>query len=539
MILLVLFLLPLAGGLVAWPLARRSPAGARWVSLGAMLAGLLLLAGLWASHRGDLSLTGGGAWLEQLRLTWIPQIGSTFFLAMDGLGLLLVGLCYLIGALSVLVSWREIDERVGFFHFHLLASIAALIGVFMALDLFLFYFLFEIMLVPMYFLIVIWGHERKIYAAIKFFIFTQVGGLLMLVSILALYFVHHHATGVYTFDYLELLGTQMSGATATWIMLGFFAAFAIKLPALPLHTWLPDAHTQAPTAGSLVLAGLLIKVGAYGMLRFQVPLFPQAASQFAPVAMGLGVAGILYGALLAFGQRDLKRLVAYTSVSHMGFVLLGIFVWNTRALQGVMLEIVCHALSTGGLFVLAGIVQERTGTRDMQQLGGAWGSSPAMGAATLVFVLASLGLPGLGNFVAEFLILWGTWSSSRPATAVAAAGLVTAVIYAVWVLQRVFQGPEVRPLPDLTAREGLVMGALIAPLLILGLYPAPVLTTARQSAEHLQRAVPQLTLAKPSAHPTLATLSKPQAAAVGIEPRSVAGVAPADGGGPGHEAEER
>ena len=250
---------------------------------------------------------------------------------------------------------------------------------FTALDLFLFYFLFEMMLVPMYFLIAMWGHERRVYAAVKFFLFTQIGGLLMLVSILALYVIHGRQTGVYTFDYLQLLGTHLSLATATWLMLGFFAAFAVKLPAVPLHTWLPDAHTQAPTAGSLVLAGLLIKIGAYGMIRFMVPLFPQAAFRAAPVFMGLAVLGILYGAVLAFAQHDLKRLVAYTSVSHMGFVLLAIFAWNTLALQGAVLEIVCHAFSTGALFAIVGLMQERLHTRDMDKMGGLWLTAPAPG----------------------------------------------------------------------------------------------------------------------------------------------------------------
>jgi NADH-quinone oxidoreductase subunit M len=500
-ILVVLLTLPFAAGLLAWVLGRRDVRLARWTSLVAMAGGLLLTIVLWISSAHDLSVTGGGPWLEQVKWTWIPQAGISFQLGLDGLSLLLVALCYLLGMLAVVVSWREIHDRVGFFHFHLLWSISGLVGVFLALDLFLFYFLFEVMLVPMYFLILLWGHERRVYSAIKFFIFTQVGGLFMLVAILALYFLHARATGTYTFDYFQLLNTPLASGTAMWIMLGFFAAFAVKLPALPLHTWLPDAHTEAPTAGSLVLAGLLIKVGAYGMLRFQVPLFPQAAHTFAPVAMWLGVAGIIYGAILAFAQTDLKRLVAYTSVSHMGFVLLGIFAWNQRALQGVVLEIVCHALSTGGLFVLAGQIQERTGTRQLGKLGGSWTSSPTMGTTALILAMASLGLPGLGNFVAEFLILVGSFTVNTPAVCVAALGLIAAVVYATWIIQRVFHGGPARLMKDLSGRELATMVALIAPLLLLGFYPAPVLDTSRSAVQGLQKEAqraPSSALVRPS-----------------------------------------
>ncbi len=397
MILAVLVLLPFAGGVAAWLAGRARPDAARWVALATMAAGFAATVGLWIAHAGDFSITAHGPWLETFHRAWIPQLGVSFFLGMDGLSLLLVLLCYGIGALSVVVSWRDIDRRVGLFHFMLLWTLAALVGAFLALDLFLFVFFFEMMLVPMYFVIALWGHERRVYAAVKFFIFTQAGGLLMLVAILALYVIHGRDTGVYTFDYLQLLGTHMSQTTAWLLMLGFFAAFAVKLPAVPVHSWLPDAHTQAPTAGSLVLAGLLIKVGAYGIIRFQIPLFPQVAFKFAPWAMGLAVAGILYGALLAYGQRDLKRLVAYTSVSHMGFVLLGIFAWNELALQGAVIEILSHAFSTGALFALVGLLQERTHTRDMDRFGGLWATAPRMGAVAMVFALGLAGPAGPGQ----------------------------------------------------------------------------------------------------------------------------------------------
>jgi NADH-quinone oxidoreductase subunit M len=270
--------------------------------------------------------------------------------------------------------------------------------------------------------------------------------------------------------------------------LGFFVAFAVKLPVVPLHTWLPDAHTEAPTAGSVVLAGLLLKTGAYGMLRFVFPLFPTAAASFAPVAMTLAVVGILYGALLAFAQTDLKRLVAYTSVSHMGFMLLGIFAWNELALEGAVIQIICHGLSTGALFMLVGGLQERTGTRDLRRLGGLWATAPRMGGVATFFALASLGLPGLGNFVGEFLVLLGVYQRSVPLAVFASLGLVVATVYSLWIIQQVFHGPNRQGwrLADLTLRESAVLGVLMAALVWLGLYPAPVLDMSRPALKALQ-----------------------------------------------------
>jgi len=265
-----------------------------------------------------------------------------------------------------------------------------------------------------------------------------------------------------------------------WLMLGFFIAFAVKLPALPFHTWLPDAHTEAPTAGSVVLAGLLLKTGAYGMIRFMVPLFPEATAYFAPAGMLLGVAGILYGAVLAFGQKDLKRLVAYTSVSHMGFVLLGIFAWNELTLQGTVMQLLCHGISTGGLFIIVGLLQERIRTRDMDRMGGLWSDVPKMGGLTMAFALASLGLPGLGNFVAEFLVLIGVFQKNMVIASIATVGLVAATVYSLWLIQKVFFGKpkEGMRIADVSVRELLVTSVMIAALLFLGLYPQPVLDTA-------------------------------------------------------------
>jgi len=504
MILTWLIIVPLAGGLLAWFLARWNARWSRWISLIALAINLVLMGILWAQRVGEVGLTTRGPWLVELDLPWIPELGISFHLAMDGLSFLLVALTELLGLMAVAASWTEIEERVGFFHFNLLWVLAGITGVFLALDLFLFYFFWEMMLVPMYLLIALWGHERRVYAAIKFFIFTQASGLLMLVAILGLYFVHGRATGVYTFDYSQLLGTSMTASTAMWLMLGFLIAFAVKLPVVPVHTWLPDAHTEAPTAGSVVLAGLLLKTGAYGLLRFVVPLFPQAAFTFAPVAMVLAVVGILYGAILAFAQTDLKRLVAYTSVSHMGFVLLGIFAWNEPALQGAVMQIIAHGVSTGALFILVGALQERTHTRDMGRLGGLWSTVPRMGGVGLLFALASLGLPGLGNFVGEFLVLLGAYPVSAPLTALATVGLIAATVYSLWMIQLAFHGPNVAgwKLPDLGSREMAVMAVMIAIIVWLGFYPQPVLNTAKPALDQLQRSsvvTRQATLPTPNA----------------------------------------
>ncbi len=490
MTLLWLIVVLLGGGVAAWLLDRRSPLWARAACLVALAIDLVLVARLWLSTVRPPGVPGS-PWIAALRWDWIPRFGIGFHLAMDGISLLLAALTIVLGAAAVAASWTEIRDRTGFFHFNLMWVLAGVLGVFLSLDLFLFYFFWELMLVPMYFLIAIWGHERRTYASIKFFLFTQLSGLFMLLAILALVFVHYRATGVYTFDYRDLLGTPMARPTAFALMLGFVAAFGVKLPMVPLHTWLPDAHTEAPTGGSVVLAGLLLKTGAYGLLRFAVPLFPEAARAFAPAAMALGAAGILYGAVLAFAQTDLKRLVAYSSVSHLGFVLVGVYAGSDLALQGAILQMVCHGLSTGALFILAGALQERIQTRDMGRMEGLWGVCPRLGAMGLFFALASLGLPGLGNFVAEILVLVGAYRASIPVAAVSALGLVTATIYALEMVQRVFHGTNVRgwKFPDLAAREMAVMAVLAALLLWIGLYPKPLLDTMRPALHAHERPV--------------------------------------------------
>jgi NADH-quinone oxidoreductase subunit M len=493
MILIWLIGILLVAGIFAWFAARWSAQLPRWISLIAIAIDLVLATFIWAGRRS----TATEMWLDEVNWNWIPSFGIHFHLGVDGLSLLMLILTFFLGIMAVLASWTEIRERVGFFHFNLMWVLAGIVGVFLALDLFLFYFAWELMLIPMYFLIVIWGHERRVYAAMKFFLFTQLSGLLMLIAILALYFIHHQTTGVFTFDYSELLGTELSPSSELLIMLGFFVAFAVKLPVVPLHTWLPDAHTEAPTAGSVILAGLLLKTGAYGLMRFVIPLFPSAAHEFAPVALVLAVIGIVYGAVMAFSQTDLKRLVAYTSVSHLGFVLLGIFSRNPLALQGAIMTMICHGLSTGGLFILVGGLQERIHTRDLEKMGGLWAAAPRLSGTALFFGLASLGLPGLGDFVGEFLVLLGAYQISVTITVIASLGVLASTFYALRMVQRAFQGPNTAgwQLADLTPREGLMMAVMIASLLWLGFYPQPVLNTFSPVMDNLQRTAQVSTVA--------------------------------------------
>ena len=490
MILVWLIVILLVAGILSWLAARWSTQFTRWISLAAVTLDLLLTLAIWI-HGGSTVADGTPTvWLAEADWSWVPRFGVHFHLGVDGLSLLMLVLTFFLGIMSVLCSWTEIREKIGFFHFNLMWMLAGIAGVFLALDLFLFYFAWELMLIPMYFLIAIWGHERRIYAAIKFLLFTQLSGLLMLIAILALYFAHHQATGVFTFQYGDLLGTQLSPRSEFWIMLGFVIAFAVKLPVIPLHSWLPDAHSEASTTGSVILAGLLLKTGAYGLLRFVVPLFPNAAYEFTPVALVLAVIGIVYGAVMAFAQTDLKRLVAYTSVSHLGFVLLGIFSWNSFGLQGAVMTMICHGLSTGALFILVGALQERTHTRDMDQMGGLWITVPRLSGAALFFALASLGLPGLGDFVGEFLVLLGSYQLSVGITVVAALGILASTFYALRMVQRVFHGENAQrsQLPDLSAREGLIVAPMIVGLLWLGLYPQPVLNIFAPAMHNLQRA---------------------------------------------------
>jgi NADH-quinone oxidoreductase subunit M len=472
--LLALILFILVGGGIAAASARINPNAPRWVSIGVLLAAGIWLMSVWSGEMTD------GLYAATY-LPWIDAFGISIQLEMDGLSLMLVALTLFLGIVAVVSSWSEIQSRHGFFQFNLMWTLAGVVGVFTAMDLFLFFVFWEVMLIPMYFLIAIWGHEERAYAAMKFFLFTQISGLLMLLSILTLVFLHYSNSGVISFDYHVLLEADIDPAVAFWLMLGFFIAFVVKLPGVPFHTWLPDAHTQAPTAGSVILAGILLKTGAYGLIRFVVPLFPEAALDFRWPAMALGAVSVVYGGYLAYSQTDFKRLVAYSSVSHMGFVLLGVFAANQIAVQGAIMQMIAHGFSTAALFMMAGALQERLHTRDMTKMGGIWIRAPRMGAVTLFFVVASLGMPGLGNFVGEFLVLLGAFQVDVWLTVVAALGIVVAAVYSLSLMQRSFQGTpsdEIPALPDFGFRELSVMGIMMVALIWLGVYPQPVFDLA-------------------------------------------------------------
>jgi NADH-quinone oxidoreductase subunit M len=465
---LALFIgLPLAGGLLALAFGRRSALAARLAILACSLACLALAVSLWA----------GGALPLRFELPWIPSLGASFSLFLDGLSLPFLALSGLLGAAATLASWKGIGERVPAFHFCLGLTLAGINGVFLARDLFLFAFMWELMLVPTFFVIDIWGHEGRHRAAVKFFIFTQAGGLLMVAAIAGLYAIHGAATGAWSFAYDALLGATLPPDLQYLLMLGFFAGFAVKLPAFGLHAWLPDAHTEAPTAGSVLLAGLLLKTGGYGLLRFAVPLFPDASRSFAPIAMWLGVAGILWGGVMALGQTDMKRLVAYSSVSHLGFVLVGIYSFEDSGRNGAVIQMLSHGLSTGALFILVGALQERLGTRELGAMGGLARAAPRMGAFGLLLTLALLGLPGLGNFVGELLVVFGALKANAAAAVLAGLGLVIAMAYALRMFQLAFHGEakEKRELADLSALEGATLGCLLALLLWVGLFPRGLL----------------------------------------------------------------
>jgi NADH-quinone oxidoreductase subunit M len=477
-LIVVLFL----GGFAAWFSERWNSVAPRWVAIIILVIEALLVAVQYTETEDvDILFTSlSPAWLADFYRPWIPRFGIGFHLAMDGLSLLLIALTVLLGFMAVSSSWTEIRNRQGFFFFNLLTCLAGTVGVFLAVDLFLFFFFWELMIIPMYFLISIWGHENRTYAAIKFVIFTQVSSLLMLLAIVVLVLISHSHTGTYTFDYFKLKNTEIDPDVAFWLMLGFFIAFTVKLPAVPFHTWLPDAHTQAPTGGSVILAGVMLKTGAYGLLRFVIPLFPEAAHQFAPIAMTLGAVSVLYAAMMAYAQTDLKRLIAYTSVSHMGFILLGIFSWNIFALQGAVITMLAHGISASALFMIAGALQERLHTREMGHMGGLWSPLPRLSAIALFFAMASLGLPGLGNFIGEFLVLLGAFKVNVLLTSVAALVLILAPVYSLGIIQKAFHGPlqNHSPLSDFNHRELASLGFLVLATVWLGLCPQPVLNVS-------------------------------------------------------------
>lgn len=490
MSLVFLILLLFVGGFAAW-LSEFVDAGMpRKVSL--VTLGLAFVLLFFALQGDGPDVTGvDDSWLVYLKAEWMPRFGIYFQFGLDGLSLLLVLLTLFLGVMATGAAWSEITRRPGFFYFNLLWTLAGVVGVFTALDLLLFFFFWEVMLIPMYLIIAIWGHENKNYAAMKFFIFTQVSGLLMLIAILVLAYFHYLQFGNFSFDYFELHRVVLGSPLQMLVMLGFFAAFATKLPSVPFHAWLPDAHSQAPTAGSVILAGVLLKTGAYGLIRFTVPLFPEASASFAPVAMTLAAISILYCAKVAFAQTDIKRLIAYTSVSHMGFVTLGVFAWNAQALQGAVMTMLAHGLSAAALFMLAGGLQQRIHTRNMEHMGGFWARVPRMAVVTLFFSIAALGMPGLGNFIGEFLALLGAFQASITLTAISAVGLVLASVYSLWVLQQVFQGKyasengQAEALTDLSSREMLFYGVMMAGLVWMGVYPASFLQLSAMTIDSL------------------------------------------------------
>jgi len=476
----------LFGGALAWYIESVKAHSARWIALLTVL-----VVGVYFAISISVTNADFNSLQTLIRLPWISSFNIEYALAVDYLSLLLVSLTLFLAAICILVSWQEIQTKTGFYYFNLLTAIAGIIGVFTAVDMFLFFFFWEIMLLPMTALIAIWGHENKHFAAIKFFIFTQVSSLLMLVAIISMAAIHFQQTGRVSFFYADWLVLDLPSSTSFYLMLGFFIAFAVKLPSVPVHSWLPDAHTQAPTAGSVLLAGVLLKTGAYGLIRFVIHLFPQASMDFAPIAATLGVISILYGAKMAFAQQDMKRLIAYSSISHMGFVMLALFSFNAIAYQGAVLTLVAHGLSSAALFALAGMVYSRIHSRDLSHMGGFWQSAPRMGGFALAFAAAAFGLPGLANFVAEFLSLVGAYQRFPLLTILAAFGLIGSAIYGIVLFQSAFHGKEYgnrqgkeqgenqvtsSAIDDLSKRELLVFSSLLALLILIGFYPNLVLT---------------------------------------------------------------
>ncbi|MFB6325826.1 NADH-quinone oxidoreductase subunit M [Pantoea deleyi] len=495
MLLPWLIIIPFVGGLICWLTERLGAKVPRWIALITMGLTLALSLQLWL--QGGYSLTqaaGIPQWQSSFSVPWIPRFGISFHLAIDGLSLLMVVLTGLLGLMAVLCSWNEISKYQGFFHLNLMWILGGVIGVFLSIDLFLFFFFWEMMLVPMYFLIALWGHKAsdgktRISAATKFFIYTQASGLVMLIAILGLVFVHYNATGVWTFSYEQLLQTPMSSGVEYLLMLGFFIAFAVKMPVVPLHGWLPDAHSQAPTAGSVDLAGILLKTAAYGLLRFSLPLFPNASAEFAPIANWLGIIGIFYGAWMAFSQTDIKRLIAYTSISHMGFVLIAIYTGSQLALQGAVIQMIAHGLSAAALFILCGQLYERLHTRDMRQMGGLWSRIKWIPGLSLFFAVANLGMPGTGNFVGEFMILTGSFQVVPTIIVIATFGLVFASVYSLVMMQRAYYGEAKSkdPLPGMSPREFMTIGVLVVLLVLLGVYPQPILDTSHAAMSNIQQ----------------------------------------------------
>ncbi|HEX9893361.1 MAG TPA: NADH-quinone oxidoreductase subunit M [Gemmatimonadales bacterium] len=490
-ILHLLLGLPLLGAVLVALAGERA---AKYVAL--LVAGieLVLSLGLWWAVD-----TSAGTLQMVSRMPWLPRWGIAYAVGIDGISLFMVLLSTTLTALSVLASWHYIETKTRGFYALLLVLLTGMLGVFLALDLFLFYVFWEIMLIPMYFIIGIWGGGNRLYAAIKFFIFTMVGSLLMLVAILAMVWTVGKATGTYDFGYDFLLRhRELFTPFAPWLFGAFALAFAIKVPIFPLHTWLPDAHVEAPTAGSVILAGVLLKMGTYGFLRFAVPFFPGTAlsETVSTIVVVLAVTGIVYGALVAMVQPDIKKLVAYSSVSHLGFVMLGIWAGTLQSVQGALMVMIGHGLSTGALFFLVGMLYERRHTREIASFGGIARVVPVFSAVFTVVALSSIGLPGLNGFVGEFLVLLGSYSPYPVATIIATTGVIFAAAYLLWALQRIIyqrlDRPENEAITDLNLRELVVLVPLLAGIVWMGLYPRPVLDRMEPAArKYLELAQPE------------------------------------------------
>jgi NADH-quinone oxidoreductase subunit M len=478
-LLTLLVVVPVAGAAAALLVGRGRESAARSIALVASIATFALSIWLWLAFD---PASADYQFVE--RYAWLPDFGISYHVGVDGISLFLVILTTFLTPIALLCSWESIEDRVREFAAFLLVLEAAMIGVFISIDLFLFYVFWDAMLIPMYFLIGIWGYDRRIYAAIKFMLYTMAGSVLMLVAIIWLAYHHETAVGVLSFDLADLVALNIPAALQTWLFLAFAVAFAIKVPLFPFHTWLPDAHVEAPTAGSVILAGVLLKMGTYGLLRFAFPLFPEAAQAFAPYLAALAVVGIVYGALVAMVQPDLKKLVAYSSVSHLGFVVLGLCALNVQGVQGAVYQMLAHGVSTGGLFLIVGMLSDRRHTRLIAEFGGLKAVMPQLVAAFLLITLASVALPGLNGFVGEFLILLGAFNGGFDRapifTAVAATGVILSAVYMLWMFQRVnygpLQNPKNRGLRDLSVREWIVIAPICASAIVMGVVPGVWLT---------------------------------------------------------------
>lgn len=475
-ILSVLVLLPLAGAICLLPMKNRPDMARAFALTLGLLEILLAFACLRFTSAPIPPGLPGGFFLYE-NLPWIESLGIRYILGMDSISLLLVILTSILTLIAMLVSRGSITQRVTMHYLLLLLIQSGVMGVFLSLDLFLFYLFWEVMLIPMFFLIGIWGDEQRIYSTVKLFLYTITGSLLMLLAIIGIYLIHGSQSGTYTFALTALTGTVIPPATGLWLCSAFLLAFAVKFPLVPLHTWQPDAYTSAPTSGSIMLAGLLSKTGAYGLIRFGYPLFPDAARMLMPLVVTLAVTGILYASWIAFAQKDMKRLIAYSSVAHMGFIALGIAVWSPIALSGAIMQLINHGLTTSALFVMTGILEERANTRQIESFGGLWGKVPLFSAFFMLFAMASAGLPGLNNFVGEFLILTGSFKVAPVAAALAFIGVILPLIYTVRLIQKtIFEGERSRlTLTDLNASELFLLTSLMLAGLYLGLHPEPLL----------------------------------------------------------------